>query len=304
MKFKPLEPDDYRTFAGYYRNQPYELCEFCLATLIVWANDEYRLKIAADGRHVFIAGEFPNTPELNHLMLPVGPSPEYTPIELVRLAATLGYRSFWFVPDAYLKRHGIALIESLFMVNEQTAYADYVYKTHDLAELAGNRYSKKRNLINQFLTTNRNLSYENISPANSGECLHFLEEWCRSRNCDKDLKNSLTCERLAAEKMLRCIDRFDARGLLLRIDGRIHAFAVASPLTGDMWVLQFQKASEQIKGLYQYFDRECARRLIPEGIAYINKESDMDNPNLAKAKKSYHPLRRVRSFQLHLRRPL
>ncbi|MEW6429085.1 MAG: phosphatidylglycerol lysyltransferase domain-containing protein [Thermodesulfobacteriota bacterium] len=296
-----LEPADFRVYAEYYRHQPHELCEFCLATLIVWANDEYRPKIGTDGRHVFIAGEFYHTRELNHLMLPVGPGPEYTPAELARLADRLGYTAFWFVPDSYIERHGHATVAALFTVSEQTAYADYVYRTRDLAELAGNRYAKKRNLINQFLASGPDLSFDSISPANSGECLDFLAEWCRSRDCDEGLEDSLTCERLAAEKMLRHIDMFDARGLLLRIDGKLCAFAVGSPLTDDMWVLQFQKASEQIKGLYQYFDRECARRLFPAGTVYINKESDMDNPNLAKSKKSYHPCRRVRSFQLQLR---
>jgi hypothetical protein len=67
-----------------------------------------------------------------------------------------------------------------------------------------------------------------------------------------------------------------------------------------MGVLNFEKAFSDIKGLYQYFDRECARRLFP-GMAYINKENDMGEPGLQKAKKSYYPDRIVSAYELTVR---
>jgi hypothetical protein len=71
-------------------------------------------------------------------------------------------------------------------------------------------------------------------------------------------------------------------------------------LTDTMGVLHFEKAHTHIKGLYQYLDRECARRLF-NGYAYLNKESDMDVPGLVQAKKSYHPIKIMKSYQLTLR---
>ena len=64
-----------------------------------------------------------------------------------------------------------------------------------------------------------------------------------------------------------------------------------------MGVLHFEKALSNIKGLYQYFDSECAKRLF-KGYKYINKESDMGDPGLAKSKKSYHPVMIVKSYKL------
>ena len=57
------------------------------------------------------------------------------------------------------------------------------------------------------------------------------------------------------------------------------------------------KAFENIKGLYQYLDNECIKRLC-KGYKYVNKENDMSIAGLAKAKKSYHPVRYIRAFQL------
>jgi len=83
------------------------------------------------------------------------------------------------------------------------------------------------------------------------------------------------------------------------IDGVISALAVASPLAEGVVVLQFQKACKTIKGLYQYFDRECALRLC-QGYTWVNKESDMGKEGLAHAKRSYHPARMVYSHELRL----
>jgi hypothetical protein len=64
-----------------------------------------------------------------------------------------------------------------------------------------------------------------------------------------------------------------------------------------MATLQYEKAYDKIKGLYQYFDNQCAKRLF-NGYTYINKESDMGVEGLAKAKKSYHPIHIIESFRL------
>ncbi len=302
MDFKCIEPKDYPALGPYFRHQPYELCEFSLATLTVWANQEYHPQAAVDNGTLYLKGTFVKRRDLNHLMLPISTREEFPPERLKTLAAEMGMASFWFVPDSYLARYGEKRITELFSIEEQTAYADYVYRREDLVQLKGNRYAKKRNLISQFMKTHPmdQLRFEAISGSNAGLCLEFLEEWCSTRNCDEDLEDSLTCERLAAEKMLTNIDLIGSKGLLLLIDGRICAFGISSYLTDSMGILQFEKAFENIKGLYQFFDRECISRLF-SGYEYVNKESDMEVPGLAKSKKSYHPLKRVRSYQLKLR---
>ena len=84
------------------------------------------------------------------------------------------------------------------------------------------------------------------------------------------------------------------------IDGKVSAFGISAPLTRDMATLQYEKAFGSVKGLYQYFDNACARRLF-NGYTYLNKESDMGIPGLTKAKKSYHPFKMVRSVKLILK---
>jgi len=301
MKFTQISVNDYDWLAPFFVGQPYELCEYSLAGILAWSSSSYYPCATVKDDRLLLGAEYPAHPEYRHLLLPLGgvePGPE----ELSAIAFEAGYPSYWFVPQAYLDRHGIDSIRQFFRINEQAGYHDYVYEVNDLAELKGNRYAKKRNLIKQFQRdfSPERLVFESINSANTRQCVAFLEEWCEQEGCFQQGNSSLECEMEAAVNMLGLVERAKAQGGVLRIDTVISALAVVSPLVEGMVALQFQKACKTIKGLYQFFDRECARRLC-QGFALVNKESDMGKEGLAHAKLSYHPLRMIYAYELRLR---
>jgi len=104
----------------------------------------------------------------------------------------------------------------------------------------------------------------------------------------------------AVIEALTTVEQMGWRGLWVRVDGEISAFAIMSHLTPEMGVLNFEKAYPAIKGLYQFLDNECARQLF-QGYLYMNKESDMGIPALADSKKSYHPVEKLKSYCLKIR---
>ena len=303
MKFTRIADNDYDRLAPFFAAQPYELCEYSLPGILAWSGASYYPCAVVHHDRLLLGAEYPGHPEYRHLLLPLG-RPEPGPPELLALVREVGYPAYWFVPHAYLDRHGRELTEQFFQVTEQPGYHDYIYQVRDLAELKGNLYAKKRNLIKQFERAHapERLFFEPITPAGIKPCIAFLEEWCEQEGCFQQGDRSLECEMEAAVNMLGLVERVRAEGLILRIDGVISALAMASPLTADMVVLQFQKACKTIKGLYQFFDRECALRLC-HGYTWVNKESDMGRAGLAHAKRSYHPARMVRSYELRMRTP-
>ncbi|MDQ1331257.1 MAG: uncharacterized protein QG578_1525, partial [Thermodesulfobacteriota bacterium] len=115
-----------------------------------------------------------------------------------------------------------------------------------------------------------------------------------------DDNDALACEKEAVINTLVNIDLLDVKSLYLRVDSVMSALGIAAYLTDDMGVLHFEKAFANIKGLYQYFDNLCAKSLFT-GVTYINKESDMSMPGLAKVKKSYHPAMMIKSYRLDLK---
>lgn len=302
MEFKLLEPGDYDTYAPYFRNQSYDLCIYTLPSLIVWTNSMARHFVAVKDDVLWMYIDYPKLQLPAHLIMPISPDREVGPEELAAVSAATGFSIIGNIPESYVKRFGSEKIAPFFQIEEQPEYEDYVYRTEDLAFLKGNKYAKKRNLISQFergYLAHDRVRVEKMTGANAEECLEFLEEWCAEKDCGEKRDKVLACEREAAVKAISHIDYIGMRGILLRIDGVVNAFGMASTLNSDTGVLHFEKAFSRVKGLYQYFDRECARQLFP-AAAFINKENDMSIPEIIHAKNSYFPTMRVKSFKFTL----
>ncbi len=302
MIFKPLEVGDYAELKRFFQNQPYRHSNYSLFSIIVWGDQAFRTSYALSGESVLFLNQSALIPEDRHLFLPVSPSKKPRPVMLRALAAEAGVGEYRFVPDEYMRNYERGDIEALFTVTEQSEYEDYIYLTEDLARLRGNRFAGKRNQIHQFVReyveTGR-AAVEKMTPGHSDDCLRFLDKWCEIRDCDADENYSLACERKAAIMALENIHRLEVEGMVIRVDGVVSAFAIASQLRDDICVLNFEKAFPDIRGLYQFLDRECAKGLLAK-YRYINKESDMGISNLAQMKKSYHPVIKEKCYRLQL----
>lgn len=301
MNFKHMVPPDFAAYKPYFKAQQYRLCGYALSSIIAWSNEEYQPFGAFADDALIVAAEFATEREHRHLILPISPKREYGPRELFELAQELGYQTFWFVPEDYIERHGRDELARYFSIVPHEDYSDYVFMTEDLASLKGNKYSKKRNLIHQFereFAAEGRVQVEAMVPSVADECLVFLEQWCAERDgCDGAVNSDLACEKQAAITTIENLEQMDLKGILVRLDGVVSAFGISAALTQDMATLQYEKAFSNVKGLYQYLDRECARRLF-EGFSYINKESDMGMPGIAKSKRSYQPVMMVKAYKL------
>jgi uncharacterized protein len=303
MNFKPVAVDDYDTLKPFFSEHPYSLCVYSPASLIAWSYRSFKAYYAIEDSQLFIAGEIEYHPENRHLILPLAKERLYSPTELHHFAGEMGFERYWCVPGDYIKTMDRSELDALFIMEEQTGYEDYVYRTEDLIYLKGNKYSKKRNLISQFtreyLRRGR-VEVDEIHPEDVEECLQFLEIWCEQRDCDADPESDLACEKNAVTTTLQNMERLEWKGILVRVDGRVSAFGIGSRLNEATATLNFEKADSGIKGLYQFLDNECAKRLFRD-FRFVNKESAMNIPNLAESKQSYNPILRIKSYVLTLR---
>lgn len=319
MNFKPVAIDDYGILKPFFTGHPYSLCVYSPASLIAWSFRSFKAYYAIEEGKLFIAGEMeegdillqgvppnstmPHRVTNRHLILPLAQGRLFSPAELHRHAERFGFERYWRVPADYIERLDHSELEALFDLEEQMGYEDYIYLTEDLIHLKGNKYSKKRNLINQFtreyLRKDR-VEVEEILAKDVTECLQFLEIWCDQHDCDADPESDLACEKNAVITALENMERLEWKGLLIRVDGRVSAFGIGARLNETTATLNFEKADSEIKGLYQFLDNECAKRLFRR-FRYLNKESDMNLPNLAESKQSYNPVLRIKSYALILR---
>ena len=301
---EPLLPHHHGTLAPYFEGQPFPLCGYSLTALIIWKTHVYYPAFAKEGEDLAIARLFPEAPPKSYLTLPVPGGYNWSPKKLAELCQSHEIAMVAFVDETYMERWGREEVEELFAIREQTDYEDYVYRKEDLAELKGNKYSKKRNLINQFrkshVETGR-VAVETLTVDNRDECRAFLETWWALRPAELLEDEDAYGEKVACVNALSLVGSLpDLRGIAMRVDGEVRAFGMASDLTHEMADFNFQKADPTIKGLYQFFDRQCARMLF-QTETLINKECDMDDPGLRHAKRSYHPAFRYKSFELTLK---
>lgn len=303
MKMEKLLPQDYARYKPFFAGQRYEISTYSLASILVWSNQVFKPYGMILDTTFIVGVDFRKSCQPHHLILPISPDREYTPEALHDLALKLDYAQIQFVPEDYLHQYDKWKMADLFHVRPQAEYHDYIYSAKDLAGLKGNRFSKKRNLIHQFkrkYVTSGRVTVEPITQAVTSECLDFLEEWCLARDCDRNPEEDLACEKQAAVNALENFETLELEGVLVRIDDQVSAFGIGASLTARMGVLHFEKAYDDIKGLYQFLDQQCAQRLF-RGKRFINKESDMGIAGITQAKKSYHPVRMVKSYQLTVR---
>jgi uncharacterized protein len=177
---------------------------------------------------------------------------------------------------------------------EDRANFDYVYRRKALAELAGRDYHGKRNLIAQCLGEHA-CAYEEITEANLAEVRAMMERWCAARGCGKEA--GLCAEFLAVRELFAHYAELGAIGAAIRVDGEIGAFTVGEHLNETTAVVHFEKASPEVKGLYQVINQWfCKNHLAP--FEFINREQDLGIEGLRKAKESYFPDHLVKKFSV------
>ncbi len=300
--FNRLKPEDYPSIKKFFDKHRYPLCEYSPATIVVWNRCLYEVGWRIDGDLLLIAETDIEPPSEKRLLMPVPcPFRELEPRELADVARRHRHTRYYYVPQDYCERHRSAL-EELFTVEEQQGYKDYLYRTSDMAGLAGHKYSKKRNLIAQFnkqTAALKKVKVEPLTKANNGACLNLLDRWARDPEVGARL-DMLNCERKAIVTGLKHFELLEMKGVLVRIDGEISGFAFGSRLSDGVFVLNFEKALDDVKGLYQFLDNELAKHL-PHGYSFINKESDLGKPGLVKAKESYYPAFTIKSYSLTLK---
>lgn len=301
--FKPLKLEDHPVLQDFFETCGWDLCEYSLPSVLAWNHCIYNVYYRIEGELLFLSEIEIDKPENKRLLLPLTrPFRQPLPAELAGWAAKLGYRQYYYAGEDYLAAAGLMEVEKFFTIKEQPGYMDYIYATSDLAGLKGHKYSKKRNLLAQFHKQTqavRKVRVEPISPANTGLCLGLLDEWAADPEMGEKL-DMLNCERKAILNGLRHFELLQMRGIVVFIDEKPAGFAFGGRLSADTFILNFEKALGDVKGLYQFLDNEFAKSL-PAQYTCINKESDLCKPNLAKAKESYYPCKKVKSFILTLK---
>jgi hypothetical protein len=281
-KIRPLELQDFPLVKAYFRRYPPQVSELTFTNLFVWrtsrpifvADKEDTCMLLADCREdgCWVFGP------------PMG--------KLSSLAAvrSLGMeiKGFTRIPEdttKTLRDEGLSIIPD-------RDNADYVYRVSDLANLAGAKYHKKRNLVKQCLEKYQ-CQYEEITLKNVSECIEMQDQWCTVRECGRE--PGLCHEYNAIRDTFTYFELFNLIGGAIRVNGIIEAYALGEELAPNTAVCHFEKAMPDIQGLSQLINQWFSLRSL-RGFEFVNREQDLGIPGLRQAKESYYPHHMVEKF--------
>ena len=187
-----------------------------------------------------------------------------------------------------------------FVLKSSRNDSDYVYAIDDLADLKGRKYQKKRNHANRFRSEHPDYSVLPLTSSNMSMAQHMIHDWYTTR-IQEDPEGDYWLESIALTKACRHYEALEMDGILLMEGDRVLAVTMGTKIAEDTFDIHFEKAREEVDGAYTVVNQEFARYLrlkYPE-VAYLNREDDMGQEGLRKAKLSYHPHHMIDKYQAY-----
>jgi hypothetical protein len=186
-----------------------------------------------------------------------------------------------------------------YQISEDRDNFDYVYSLPHLAKMEGGVYKKKRNKVNVFVRYHEGyeLAVRTVTELDDAliqELIAVDRHWATVNPRDQ---GDILAERKALDRLLNNFSHFDARAILVRVDGELKAFSINEVLPNGWAICHFEKALRvHHENIYPFLAAEAAKNLQAAGCQWVNWEQDLGLAGLRRSKESYHPTRMLRKY--------
>ena len=283
IEFKKLDPANKATYDEYLLNCGQRGCEYNFSNLYLWG----RQKVAFLGDNLVFFSQFN---QRSVYLFPVcrGDAKEVFDA-IIHDAHTRG------IPCRLtsLTHEDCDLLESLypdqFRFHHERSSFDYIYNIEDLATLKGKKFQKKRNHFNKFKQLHPNYRLEPITDDNTPMVVDLLDRWYRTK-LEADPTADYQMEQAAIYKAMRYREALGMEGLVLMDGEELLAMTMGSPISGNTFDVQFEKAVDE--SAYVAICSGFAARLMQThpDIQFLNREDDLGIEGLRKSKLAYNPV--------------
>jgi hypothetical protein len=264
--------------------------EFTFAGLFLFRSKyNYRIsRIGANGNFIISGVQHAGENRGKTFFMTPCAAPEWETLE-----SLFSTHDFWKnISETILEPVKDELQERNILIKEDRNNFDYLYYRSDLAELAGKKYHKKKNHVNNFKSSyqyeQRPMSTELVPAA-----MEVLDRW---RLDIQERNNGNDGDYIAAKEALETFDSLALRGSVFFIDEKPAAYCLGESIArGKMFVVHFEKAIDEYKGIYQFVNQAFASSL-PRFFTLINREQDLGNEGLRQAKMTYRPCDFVKKY--------
>lgn len=182
-----------------------------------------------------------------------------------------------------------ALYPGQFRIHHDRNSFDYIYAIEDLATLKGKKFQKKRNHLNKFKLLHPEYRLEPITSENTAAIKELLDLWYANR-LSADPTADFQMEQAAIYRALRHREELGMEGLVLLDGDQLLAMTMGTPLSGNTFDVQFEKAIDE--SAYVAMCSSFAAFLMHKypDLRYLNREDDLGIEGLRKSKLAYNPV--------------
>lgn len=278
INFKNIELSDRAWINEQLKKSDFQSCDYSFANNFIWQKP-YGVRFADINGFYCLRNSYSYT-------YPAGDG-DIKPVieELISDSAERGDRFILRGITTESKTELERIFPGKFDFSLNRADSDYIYSAEKLITLSGRKLHGKRNHIARF-KERFDWVYEDIDTGNMDECRDMCRQWYKIYSPEKD--ESINEEAMAVKAAFDNYSALGLKGGLIRADGKVIAFTVGEPLNSDTFVMHIEKAFADIQGAYPIINQQFAEHNF-DGFTYVNREEDMGDEGLRKAKTSYYP---------------
>lgn len=303
IKFKDLSTSDRALIQRFTLYGERQNCDLSFSNLISWrflyntqfaVIDDYLVFRFHTGRHLAYMMPIPKPQVMEDGSYRVKPCDECS-VKVIRTirddSIAMGHPFLMLGVCNYM----VDLIEQsfpdTFTIEPNRNFADYIYTRDKLINLSGKKLQSKRNHINKFKSLYPQYTYRPLTEDLIPQCLELEKQWRKVSKNDtdeQDLDESLSIELRSMTRAFHRWDRLGLTGGTIWVDDKLVAFTFGCPINQTTFDVCVEKADVNYEGSFSIINQEFVKHL-PEQYCYINREEDMGNEGLRRAKLSYHP---------------
>lgn len=295
LEFKPIQAKDLAELEQFYCKRANKTCDSVVLDSFVWRK-YYQVQFAiSDGKAVqWLMDE----EGVKHSAMPICreedlPHYFYEMVDYFNQVLHIPFKVYLADEEAVEYLH---LRESPnFEVIEQEDLKDYLYDGEAMRNLSGKKLHKKKNHLNSFLKEYEGrYEYRRLNNADKDKVWKFLDRWREQKGDEVEMH--LDYEVHGIHDILKAPDFLNVRMAGVFIDGELEAFTIGSyNAYENMAVIHIEKANSEIRGLYQFINQQFLVHEFPD-VALVNREDDLGQEGLRKAKMSYNPCGFARKY--------
>ena len=291
MEFRVIKESDKELFSKYIINNPCSSYNFI--TCYAWCNED-NLKICEQDGFLYIMWEGANKARM---LFPKGNGNLKDAINsCVKYLKSRNLKPYF----AALSEDDVIKMKDLFGDEFYFDYdrnnSDYIYECEKLINLSGKKLHSNKNNYNSFVKK-YNFTYRELTDADKTACKRLFDNWYTLKDENARL---LKQSRAATYKIIDNVGKFGLKGAVIEIDGEIAACSVGEEISPDTVLIHLEFANRDYNGIYAAINKMFAQNEWKD-YKYINREEDMGDLGLRRAKESYQPYKLLNEYTAKLK---